>query len=359
MKLSKKKINRNTIVNWLIFGVSMLVCLFLLEMVMRQIYPSFDPRGNVQFYKNENGVVTAIPNFKGRQWKKTGDFDVSIDINKYGFRDKKDLKYAKEKDIILIGDSFTFGHGVEEHERFGNRFQEMIGDSIQVYNIGISGTQFLEYQRSLAYAKNHGAKAKNILIGVCMENDILDYPSILEVEKNKEVTNWSGLKEWLNSKSCLYTFIATQFQSNKKIRDFLKSIGLIKDSLTSYSFDVPTDKAMNSSLSLLEELVANHNSLVILIPSRLNWLEGRAEDTNETHQKFKNLLKDKGIEHLDLKLLFDNEFKNPLQEAFFPNDGHWIKFGHELVAEEIFKKWQKLKPSEILSTSEDSNFNEE
>ena len=343
MKLSIKKINRNTIVNWLVFGVSMMVCLFLAELAMRQIYPSYDPRGNVVFHTNEEGVVLAELNFSGQQWRNSGEFNVKVDINKYGFRDKKDLKNAKPDDIFIVGDSFSFGHGVEEEERYGNVLQKLFSEGEQVYNLAISSSHFFNYKKNLAYAEKKGAQVENLIVGVCMENDILDYDEILKAWESKIEAKGFSLKDWLNRKSCLYNFIAANLQSNQKVRNLLIKIGLVNDGISHYKYRESTLEELNSSLEALKKIIEGKNNLVVLIPSRMNWIEDRSEMAASTHEKFKLMLVENQIQFLDMKPIIEaNGGGRPLETLHFKLDGHWNIWGHEIAADSIFSAWKKL-----------------
>lgn len=331
----------------------MLVCLFLLELVMRQIYPEYDPRGNVIFHMNKDGVVLAEPGFSGRQWRSSGEFNVKVDINEYGFRDKNDLKNTTSKDFILLGDSYSFGHGVEEDKRYGNLIQDLFSDSIKVYNAAISSSHFLNYQKNLEYAKGKGADSKNLLLGVCMENDILDYDEILANPRDYE--EGFSFKNWLNQKSCLYNFIAIQMQSNEKLRSVLIKIGVVRDGITSYEFKGSSEQELNTSLEQLKKLIAGYESLVILIPSRMNWIEGKEVIASESHEKFKSLLESNDIPFLDMKTFIEMHGEGrPLETLHFEKDGHWNNNGHQVAADMIFREWQKLKSSKVsLETLED------
>lgn len=355
MKLSINKINRNTIINWLIFGVSMLVCLFLLEMVMRQIYPSYDPRGNIIFQNQGDGLILGPVNFSGRQWRNSGDFNVKININKDGFRDDKDLKDSSSEDIFVIGDSYSFGHGVEEEKRFSNMLEDIFfEESIQIYNTGISVSHILNYRKRLEYTKTKGGKIKNLIVGLCMENDILDYDLIVKNENAQNSNHSFSIKNWLNQKSTLYNFIATSLQSNRQIRDILIKIGWVADQVENFQVVKLSDSELESSILQIKELIKGYNSLIVLIPFRLNWIAPYQEIVFENHETFKELLKKEGINILDLKPVFERVSTDPLQYFHFKNDGHWNSSGHQLAAEEIFKKWQKLKSSEFSINSEDS-----
>lgn len=62
-------------------------------------------------------------------------------VNSLGYRDEEPAPEAMKKQILVIGDSFTAGHGLKKvSDRFSNRLAEMLGDSYQVYNLGVSGS---------------------------------------------------------------------------------------------------------------------------------------------------------------------------------------------------------------------------
>ena len=358
MKLGIKILNTNRIINWMIFLVSLVVSLFLAELVMRWVYSEYDPRGNVMFYSKNDGTVLAKPNFSGRQWRNSGEFNVKVDINKYGFRERKDFKNAQSKDLFLIGDSFSFGHGVEEEERFGNVLQKLFLGKSKVYNNAISVSHFINYQRNLEYAENQGTKIENILIGVCMENDILDYDKVLkewetQIIKEDEIS----IKNWLNQKSCLYNFLAVKIQSNQNVRIFLTKIGIVKNASRVQKLEA-TEQELKSSLEQLKIIIRGKKSLVVLIPSRMNWVQNQnqVEIANKTHENFKYLLRKNEILFVDMKPVFNIKSDNPLEELHFKYDGHWNKQGHQLAANAIFDEWLKIESSDVLKTPEDSIF---
>ena len=69
------------------------------------------------------------------------EYAVTMHTNNHGFRDNKDYRYAKRaqvKRVVLIGDSFSFGNGVEEPGRASNLLEMLLGGAIEVYNLAIS-----------------------------------------------------------------------------------------------------------------------------------------------------------------------------------------------------------------------------
>ena len=66
----------------------------------------------------------------------SADFDVAVRINAEGFRDASTAA-AGQRPIVTLGDSFTFGWGVEEREAFPALLEEASG--VPVDNLGVSG----------------------------------------------------------------------------------------------------------------------------------------------------------------------------------------------------------------------------
>jgi lysophospholipase L1-like esterase len=63
-----------------------------------------------------------------------------ISINRYGYRDRELAPKDPERYRIgVIGDSFTWGQGVEASERFTNLLERVLGPRYEVLNLGIPG----------------------------------------------------------------------------------------------------------------------------------------------------------------------------------------------------------------------------
>jgi len=89
---------------------------------------------------------------------KTPEFDITVKIDSWGFRLSQD-----NTDVLVLGDSFPFGWGVEEP------FPNILG----FYNAGIIGRDLKEYTR--IYWKHFGYAAKVDRIYLCfyIGNDLV------------------------------------------------------------------------------------------------------------------------------------------------------------------------------------------
>ena len=140
--------------------ITTILCIFFLECMVRIMLPQYDPSGHVSFTISSDG--TPISKEKGllRQIKNTGDYNVSLQISPLGLRESKPLKTSTLNDYFVVGDSFSFGWGVDENNRFSNILDQLIS-GVRVFNISIP-TDFSGYGKLVSYAKMYVNKARGM-----------------------------------------------------------------------------------------------------------------------------------------------------------------------------------------------------
>jgi len=292
--------------------------------------PQHNPAGKFAYYYNDKGIVLGPKNFNGRMWDNSGDFNVEVAINRYGFRDKKDLRDSTQEDVFVVGDSFSFGYGVIEEKRYSNLFEASTG--IRTYNISIPGN-FEDYEKLISYAKDNGATIRKIIIGVCMENDLLDYHHRKKVAYTSSAYKRSYIqkvKNYLDYRSTTYNAVAALAHSNKGFEEFLKKIGIIGVSSEQINASTYQQDVLISSARKLKELVGSFQATILIIPSRGLWIGGNEKTEKIVHEKFTSMLVADGLRIVDMKPIFE-EGGNPLQ-YHFPHNGHWNEKGHKLAA---------------------------
>ena len=67
------------------------------------------------------------------------DFDVTVRINEQGIRADGAIAARSRPRALVVGDSFTFGFGVNVDERFGDVANERLGHQMEVVSHGIEG----------------------------------------------------------------------------------------------------------------------------------------------------------------------------------------------------------------------------
>lgn len=323
--------------------ISIALSLMVAECLIRLLFPIYDPSGMVSFRMNEQNVPLGTKNFVGRQWKNTGDFDVSVRINPDGFRDTKILSSSKNQDWLLVGDSFSFGMGVEEQERFSNLLEKSL--KIKIFNISIPGAGLSDYQKLIAYAKTRGANCQNLIVGFCMEND-LDYENsfLSEDEKSKSNTAFSFLysaKQWLTEHSAFYNMMTSFIHKVSFLKNRSQKLGLIVGNEDGVGLNILDEEALSDTAKKVAKLTEGFQALVVVIPSRALWIGKNQEIEKTIHQKLIQKFRTLGLEVIDLKESFEAD-QNPMG-FHFKNDPHWNKMGHQKAASVIAKFIQEKR----------------
>ena len=318
-----------------VFFIALFSFLILCEIGIRNLYPKYDPSGRIKFeYNKDFNIRIGKKNYSGRQIKNTGDYDTSVTFNKYGFRDDKDVTQINPQDLLVVGDSYSLGWGVENDKRYSDQLQKLINKP--VYNISISNN--LEgYKGLIGYAESNGAKIENVILGFCMENDLLDYGNLGQRKiKDYSATNkisYTAIKNYL-SNFALFNLFTAYIHSNTSLRNFAVKSGLIIDNLGGIAKNEINDQTLRSSVAIIKELNNKYNLLVIIIASRGLWAGKNKVVENEVHIKFTGLLRENKIDFIDLRKSFEAG-GSPLN-YHFENDGHWNENGHYLSAKEIY-----------------------
>lgn len=117
-------------------GVAFFVFTVLLaEFVLRQVYAKKDEeiRQGMKLLSSPLYASIAAPGSEGKH--RTPEFSVMLRANRLGFRDH-DLDPDESVDIAFLGDSYVWGTGVEEDERFTNLLQAAF-PALRIANFGL------------------------------------------------------------------------------------------------------------------------------------------------------------------------------------------------------------------------------
>ena len=345
-------IGKKIVVRLLLGFLILISSVLALELLVRIFLPVYDPSGMIEFRSDSDGIPLGVQNFSGRQWKNTGDYNVSVHINRYGFRDKKDLRSSKEDDIFVVGDSFCFGWGVEEDSRFSTLLERKL--NIPVYNISAVPANLSTYEKLIKYAQGNGANIKNLIIGICMENDLVNYvphkrsaKPILKLEKTFRNISTKHrlkikilkLKPWLAKHSALYHALLSIVHQNEFLKNAAIKMGLIISNYDGMGKNEYSEWVTASSLKKLREITKDFNVTILIIPSRGLWVGNNQDEERHLHEDFVLLLKESGMHVIDMRPVFE-EYEDPLG-YHFKDDGHWNKKAHQKAAEGLLNQFKK------------------
>lgn len=309
--------------------LALIVGLGLAEGLTRLFLPGFDPSGRFEFNHPVGALMLGTPGTVARQAKNTGDYDVPVRINAHGLRDDNNVASATPDDILVVGDSFTWGWGVDAGERFSERVQVLTGR--RTFNLS-TPTDIDGYAALLAYAQSLGARAGQVVIAICMENDLRPYGRSPPAD-GALPPDTPSVREWLAGHSAFYLFALTVVHQTPWLRDLAVTAGLIVPNLEGIAKNNYDSAVVVASADRLQEIARRYRTLVVLIPSRALWTGGHRDVEDRIHKEFLAALRQRGIDVLDLRPLL--EAKGTPLAYHFANDGHWTPDGHALAAHAI------------------------
>ncbi len=310
--------------------------------------------------------------------------------NNNGLRSLRDIKYEKTKGtkrVLLLGDSFFWGYGVDDKYIVSEVLQRLLGPPYEVINGACPG---YGTDQELLWLIEEGIKyfPDIVVLGVFPTNDLDEiahsimygYPKpFFALEDRRPVllnvpvpdtsetrrkafeepqTMLGKIKKFLRFHTHSYPFIAKRLNSIKKIRQFLLKIGLAED-FTSTLSGIPMMVHRPDEIQpLFEALIIeikkvcheNNSRLVLLfIPEKeatkgsVLKYEGVFERANERNNQFslylKKLSEALNIDYIDLLPLIRQEHMRGVK-IHNPSryDHHWTEKGHELAAHLIYSR---------------------
>jgi hypothetical protein len=337
---------RAVVIKLSILTISILLVLGALEVLIRMTLPYYNPRNQFFLHRNEEDVVLG-PSCHGDSGHAQGDFLTTNRFNRHGFRDTKDFSEAKPTDVFVAGDSFSMGWGVEENERYSNLLESHLKP--RIFNLAIP-EDIAGYERTLKYVEKQGAPVHNLIIGLCMENDLGDYRQTWrERGAADRKQNLRSIRHriayWFKGHSALWVCSSHTLQRNGFLRGVFEKLGISKniDELTHKNDGSP--EVLLSSKNHLLKIATNYNPVVLIIPSRGLWHGSNIATEERVHEQFVHMLREAGLRVLDMKPLLEQS-GHPLG-YYFRNDPHWNAHGTRRLPRLCWRsllKWSRGNP---------------
>ena len=136
--------------NLLVSVVTLVACVGITEIVLRRLadrhevrLPSGERKSVFNPYRSDASLSYALrPGWSGRH--ETADFRVAVRVNELGMRgaDRAQQKPAGAWRVLVLGDSYAFGWGVEETEAFPARLEarwQADGIPVEVLDAAVPG----------------------------------------------------------------------------------------------------------------------------------------------------------------------------------------------------------------------------
>ena len=337
---------RGILINLSLILVSILFTLFLSEIALRLLgfKPMYVSPERDRFWKYDSVLGWAHePGQEGTF--ETPQFRTHVRINENGLRDRPH-SYEPQNNmqrILVLGDSFAWGYGVEESERFSQLLEESL--DIEVINAGVSG---YSTDQELLWYQREGIKYEtDLVLLVVAGNDVGDNeqqlvntiyykPKFVLENGQLVVTGYPVPKTGpkgrliysLSQRSALTYFLVQRYFD---LRSLYKKASVNSDQASSPAGGTGTEREpFKLTIALVDEMrdIAESRNAKFMIVATDRWWNS---PSSETYEDFISALRAEGFLVLDVESLpgFDPE------EMLIRDDGHWNPSGHEFVAEEI------------------------
>jgi lysophospholipase L1-like esterase len=273
----------------------------------------------------------------------------SVRINQLGLRGAEvEPKRPGLFRVLVFGDSYVFGVGVDEENVVTTELQRLLEpllpSGVEVVNLGVSG--YSTDQEYILWKELGRSLEPDLLILVVCDNDYEGntesfawrryYKPYFEVDdawnltlRNvpvPELSRTQRAKLWLGQESNLWSFAASRKSERPAVQAFL-------DSLQVDVSRAPRNphRTMRAILKAWAgEARAAGSGFLVTSTGR------RAEDPS-LFLALAEFLEREGIDHLDMfPILHQARIHEPDRLWDFPNDTHWNRDAHALVARSLF-----------------------
>ena len=321
--------------------ISLLAILIILEIGIRIFYPQAD---SSQWFESspEYGYFTKR-NFSQDLSFPRDDFVMHVQTNSFGHRYKEynsaeftDKRYKK---VLLLGDSFMFGYGVNMEDHIATHIDHQLNDTNNLFTIINAGVDGWSTIQEVTYARDHFRLLNPDIIVLFFCGDDPDDDDRYLVEKpdhEKGTIHFPG-KIFLRDHSQLYRLLYYGYAVHQHKRTIKKKIKADENLVVNeQSGSVITPEQWHRTLKTINDFYAGFMEFneqgVVIILSTSPW-------DSEHRQNLASLSNGTNMFYLDL---YDETIDLQEQETRTEIEGPASKIFHQVSAQKISDKIMEL-----------------
>ena len=317
-------------------GLVLLVALLAGEVVVRIVLPQNDAER--WFQSDERYGYVLKRNFHQRLHYARLDVAIDVRTNSLGLRDREyDLSRSDAKRVLLLGDSFTFGEGLDVEFIFDTKLETLLngtGEPWIVLNSGVGGWGTLQQTK---YARDHFElfRPDVIVLTFCGNDPWDDVAFEMDIKDNERGRFYFPGKAFIRDHSHLYRFLFHRFRG--QLESWILRSKLSKQAtvvVDQQSQGVSTEGMWGRTLTRIREFHHDFRALHpdgVLLVQTTNPLHERIRQTLQSLSNGRDLL------YVDLR---DQARELGAENMRMPHDGHWSERMHALSAEALFQAIQ-------------------
>ncbi len=316
----------------------------------------------VQFWADLNPVFGVWHPPRVRYQHAKSCFNVIYRSNAYGARDRERARHASEKRVLVLGDSFIEGLGVERAQRLSDRLERDTG--IPHLNFGTAGnfgsTQYLLLYKTLVKSFSHNA----VMVGVLPDNDFSD--DDLSAHKHHTPDRY---RPYLRGKYPHYRLVYTPgrlglinhawpMRTRRLLQEFSYTANVIprltrlfhpryrpKGYAGYYDFNQAQLERLQYALRRIKSEAEGRSVTVFTIPRANDFARFGTAGSAPLPKRLETFCEQHGIRYVDLMPSMLGHTTN-WAHYFLACDGHWSAAGHETAAAVLLKTLYAQRRSE-------------
>jgi hypothetical protein len=327
--------------------VPLIVSLFIIECILRLFFPQQEAMR--WFKSNDKYGYVLKSNFYQEYKYIDSNFSMIVITNSFGHRypqyDSVNLQNKTIHKVLILGDSFGFGHGLNIQDTFAFILDSLLSISSEKFMIINSSVGGWGTIQETNYARDH-LKIFNpdvIVLTFCgndPNDDKMFENNLSDMEKG--TFYFPGkilLKENLHVYRLIYSKYYIAFH-NYQLKRKSKNVDLNKDKkFDPQSASIISETDWNITLSRLLNFYHdfkefNHKGIMLILAT--------APWDNNIRENLKTITNNIDRHYVDL---YEDTIIIPEQERRLKHDGHWSKKIHQISAEKLSKyitKYSKL-----------------
>jgi lysophospholipase L1-like esterase len=261
----------------------------------------------------------------------------SVVVNSLGFREREiAAKSSNRYRIAIVGDSFTFGQGIEERERFSNVLEASLGPRYEVLNFGVPGNDLPEHVEVLGQALR--VSPDFVLLQLYI-NDF-ETPAMIRPQAHA-LLPWPTLDYWLLRSSALFDLL------NEIWGQLQEATGMVESYAHYMERNLLDPNSANSreAFGLLRQFIeraraAGVPSGTVLFPNP--GFLSRNYPFGYLHERVRAVCVGQRISCLDLRAPFAASFRNPQTMWVSRFDPHPNARANSRAAQEILAAFGEI-----------------
>lgn len=343
--MSVAQTSRTLVGRLVALGIGLIMALAICEILLRIAFPHWREFYSGWFMTLVNvpghpPLVVGTPGFDGYFAQNNGDFRTRIRINENGLRNDEPIEAANGR-LWAIGDSMTFGWGVERNQNF----TAIIGERARVptYNVAAPGADVCGYE-TLAARMPESVKPSMVVVGLILENDLAAYDCERAADRSKAEMNSAAdtslslmeVKRKLTEVSAFYNFMAVALKRVNLVQEVMIRLHLINEAHQDHAAAPEAGRSAVidgtvTELARLRSMFAGVPFAVLIAPARFEIRDGDPAYAQVRHDLVAQL-STRGIDTIDP---FEEFQRVGLDATHFKHDGHWNAEGHKIAGEAV------------------------